>query len=71
MTRPSLAQIKARARAEATHLQARARQVAKDNHRRMEQRIRVLTFNGKRSLTKAQIEQLARESRNYLRNRLR
>ena len=71
MTRPSLAQIQARARAEATRLQARARQAAKDNQRRMEQRIRALTCNGRHPLTKAQIEQLARESTSYLRTRLR
>lgn len=71
MTQPSLAQIQARARAEAARLQTRAQQAAKDNQRRMEQGIRALTCKGKRPLTKAQIEPLARESTNYLRNRLR
>ncbi len=67
----SLAQIRARARAEAARLQARARQAAEDNQRRMQQRIRALTCNGRHPLTKAQLEQLARESASYLRNRLR
>lgn len=70
MTQPSLSLIKARARARVARLQSRAQQAAKDNQRRIEQRIRALTCNGKRSLTKAQVEQLARESTNYLRNRL-
>ena len=68
---PSLAAIRARARARASQLQARARQVARDNQRRIEERIRVLTCNGTRPLTKAQLDQLARESANYLRSRLR
>lgn len=70
MTRLSLAQIRMRTQAEAARVQARAAQAAKDNQRRIEQRIRALTCNGKHPLTKAQIEQLARESASYLRTRL-
>ena len=68
--RPSLAAIQARARAKATQLQARARQVARDNQHRVEQRVRMLTCNGTRPLTKAQLDQLARESASYVRSRL-
>ena len=68
--RTSLAQIQARARAEAARIQARARQAARDNQRRIEQRIRALSCNGTRPLTKIQIEQLGRESARYLRMRL-
>ena len=71
MIRPSLAVIRARARREAARLQSRAQQAARDNQRRTQQRIRALTCNGTRPLTKAQIDQLAREGANYLRNRLR
>ena len=69
--RSSLASIRARARAKASQLQARARQAAAENQRRMEQRIRTLTCNGTRPLTKFQIDQLARESASFMRNRLR
>ena len=68
--RPSLGAIQARARAEASRLQARAQQVARDNQRRMEQRVRTLSCNGTRPLTKAQRDQLARESASYMRSRL-
>ena len=67
---PSLATIQARARAEASRLQARAQRAARDNQRRIEGRIRALTCNGTRPLTKAQIDQLMRESASYLRSRL-
>ena len=67
----SLSSIRARARAKASQLQARARQAASDNQRRMEQRIRAMTCNGTRPLTKSQIAQLGRESASYLRNRIR
>ena len=70
MTRLSLATIRARARAKASMLQARARAAAEANQRRMKQRVRALTCNGKHPLTKAQIQQLARESASYIRNRL-
>lgn len=70
MTRLSAGQIRARVRARAAQLQARARSAARDNQRRMEQRIRALTCDGKHPLTKAQIEQLGRESARYLRMRL-
>lgn len=71
MAHPFLAQIKAQARTRASQIQARARRAAEDNQRRMEQRIKALTCNGQHPLTKAQIEQLGRESAAYLRNRMR
>ena len=55
--RSSLAQIRAKARAEAARIQTSARQAAFDNQRHLEQRIRALTCNGTKPLTKAQIEQ--------------
>lgn len=70
MTRLSLAQIQAQARARASQIQACARRAAEENQRRMEQRIKALTCNGEHPLTKAQIEQLGRESAAYLRNRI-
>ena len=68
--RSSLAQIRAKARAEAARIQTRARQATLDNQRHLERRIRALTCNGTRPLTKAQIEQLSRESARYFRMRL-
>ena len=68
--RSSLAQIRAKARAEAARIQTSARQAAFDNQRHLEQRIRALTCNGTKPLTKAQIEQLSRESARYFRMRL-
>ena len=68
--RPSLSQIRATARLQVSRLQSRARQAAQDNQHHMEQRIRSLTGNGRRVLTRAEIEQLGRESARYLRNRL-
>lgn len=58
------------ARAQASRIQSRARQAAQDSQRRVEQRVRALTGNGARPLTRAQIQQLGRESAEYLRNRL-
>lgn len=69
--RPSLSQIRAQDRMRLSALQARTRQAVCDNQRRVEQRVRALTCNGRRPLTKAQIEQLGRESARYLRSRLR
>jgi len=51
-------------------MQAQARQVVRANQRRVEQRVRTLTCNGRRPLTTAQIEQLRRESASYIRSRL-
>lgn len=68
--RPSLAAIQARARAEASRIQARARQVARDSQHRIEQRVRTLSCNGTRPLTRAQLDQLARENASYVRSRL-
>jgi len=67
---PSLSQIQARARAEASRIQARARQVAQDAQRQMQQRVRTLTSDGTRPLTRSQIEQLGRESASYIRSRM-
>jgi hypothetical protein len=71
MIRPSIAQIKAQAQARASQLQARARRAAEDNQGRLEQRINAMTCNGQYPLTKAQIEQLGRESATFLRDRMR
>ncbi len=68
--RPSLSQIRANARIQVSRLKSRAKQAARDNQRYLERRIRVLTGNGTRPLTKAQIEQLGRESARFMRNRL-
>lgn len=68
--RPSLSQIRSRARTQLSRLQSRARQAVRDNQRHVAQRIRSLTHNGTRPLTRAQIEQLGRESARNLRNRL-
>lgn len=67
----SLAQIQAEARARAAQIQSRARAAARANQLRMEQRIRSLTCGGERPLTPAEIRQLARESANFLRSRIR
>ena len=69
--RPSLASIRASARSRASQLQSRAQQVARDNRRRMEQRVRAMTANGTRPITKSQVEQLARQGASYVRSRLR
>ena len=68
--RPSIAQIRMNARAQAARMQSRARQAAQDNQRRVEQRVRALTGNGARPLTRTQIQQVARESAEYFRNRM-
>jgi hypothetical protein len=68
--RPSLSQIRSQARARAAQLQFRARQAAQDNQRRVEQQVRAITGNGTRPLSRAQAEQIARDSVRYLRNRL-
>lgn len=68
--RPSLSQIRSQARARVAQLQFRARQAAQDNQRRVEQQIRSMTGNGARPLTRAQAEQIARDSARYLRNRM-
>lgn len=69
--RPSLSQIRATSRVRLAKLQTRARQAVRNNQRHVEHRVRALTGNGRRPLTKAQIEQLGRESAQYLRSRLR
>lgn len=68
--RPSLAQIRMNARAQVERIQSRARQVAQDNQRRVEQQIRTMTGNGSRPLSRWQLEQIARDSANYMRNRI-
>ena len=69
-SRPSIAQIRTHARAHAARIQSRAHQAARDNQHRVERRVRALTGNGARGLTRAQIQQLARESAEYFRNRM-
>ena len=68
--RPSLSQIRSQARARVAQLRSRARQAAQDNQRRVEQQVRSMTGNGTRPLTRAQVEQIARDSARYLRNRM-
>ena len=68
--RPSHSQISVTARMQVSRLQSRARQATRDNQRHVEQQVRSLTGNGTRPPTRAQIEQVGRESARYLRNRL-
>jgi hypothetical protein len=68
--RPSWPQIRSNARRQVARLQARARRAVQDNQRHMEQRVRSITNNGARPLTRSQIEMLARESASRLRSRL-
>lgn len=68
--RPSLAQIRMNARAQAARIQSRAQQVARDNQRRVEQQVRIMTGNGARALSRQQLEQIARDSASYIRSRM-
>ncbi len=70
MTGRSMSQIRASVRAEMSRIQSRARQVARDNQRRVEQQVRIMSGNGTRPLTHHQVEQIGRDSANYIRNRM-
>lgn len=68
--RPSLSQVRLNARGELSCIQSRARQVARDNQRRVEEQVRTMTGNGARPLSRWELEQIARDSANYIRSRM-
>ena len=68
--RRSISQIRANVRSQVARLESRARQAIRDNQRRVDSRVQAMTCGGARPLTRAQIQQLARESASYIRNRM-